>query len=145
MLAAALVLGALTGTLAWPVVVAWVVGALAVFAVLAPPRVTAGDGPLTVRAGLRTRRVRTGALAGARVEGRTARRMVLRDTAGGRVELDAYLVAESPLLRHELDRAVRRSHAAGLLPAADAGAVRDLVAAADAEQARQVLTGAGLR
>ncbi|NUP37817.1 MAG: hypothetical protein HOY76_12565, partial [Streptomyces sp.] len=74
--------------------------------------------------------------------GRTARRVVLLDAAGHRVELDAHLLAENPLLRHELDRGVRRSLAAGLL--ADASAVRALVAAADAEEARELLQDAGL-
>lgn len=144
MLAVALGLGAVTGALTGAAVVLWALGAGVVFAVLAPPRVTAGGGWLTVRAGLRTRRVRTERLTRARVEGHTARRVVLRDAAGGRVELDAALLAGNPVLRQELDRAARRSHAAGLLAAADAGAVRDLVAAADAEEARRLLQGAGL-
>ncbi len=132
MLAAALALGAVTGALTPPAALLWAVAAAVLFAVLAPPRITAGGGVLTVRTPLRTRRVRLDRLAAARVEGHTARRVLLRDTAGRRAELDACLLAECPLLRHELDAGLRRSHTAGLLPAADAGAVRDLLAAADA-------------
>lgn len=132
MLAAALALGAVTGGLTAPAAALWAVAAAALFAVLVPPRITADGGVLTVRTPLRTRRVRLDELAAARVEGHTARRALLRDTAGRRVELDAYLPAECPLLRHALDAGLRRSYTAGLLPAADAGAVRDLLAAADA-------------
>lgn len=132
MLAAALVLGAVTGGLTWPAALLWAAAAAVLFAVLAPPRITADGGELTVRTLLRSHRVRLDRLAAARVEGHTAQRVLLRDTAGRRAELDTFLLAECPLLRHALDTGVRRSHTAGLLPAADAGAVRDLVAAADA-------------
>ncbi|WUH92064.1 hypothetical protein OG900_19420 [Streptomyces sp. NBC_00433] len=134
LLAAAMAVDAVAGTLTWPRALLWAGLAAALLAVLVPPRITAGGGQLTVRALLRTRRVRTDLLVAARIDGGTARRLVLRDAFGSRVEVDARAVAESPFLRHELDLGARRSHAAGLL--ADTSAVRDLAGAADEDEAR---------
>ncbi|MFG1805553.1 hypothetical protein [Streptomyces sp. NPDC049040] len=142
LLAAALALDAAAGTLTVPRALLWTGFAAVLSAVLVPPRITAGGGRLTVRALLRTRRVRTDLLVGARIDGRTARRLVLRDTTGSYVEVDARAVAESPFLRHELDAGARHSHAAGLL--ADPSAVHDLVSAADAAEARALFRTSGL-
>lgn len=136
-------LDAATGMLSLLRALLWAGLAVALFAVLFPPRVTAGGGLLAVRTLLRTRRVRTDRLVAARIDGGTARRLVLRDAFGAQVEVDARTVTESPFLRHELDTGARRSHAAGLL--ADPSAVCGLVAAADAVEARALFGPAQLR
>ncbi|MDD1056850.1 hypothetical protein NMG29_01125 [Streptomyces cocklensis] len=142
LLATALALDAAAGSLTMPRALLWTGLAAALFAVLLPPRITAGGGRLAVRTLLRTRRVRIDHLVGARLVGGTDRRLVLRDDAGGRVEVDAAAVAESPFLRHELDAGARRSHTAGLL--ADPSAVCGPAAAADTAQARALFRASGL-
>lgn len=142
LLALALLLDGVAGTLTLPRGLLWAGLAGVLLAVLVPPRITAGGGHLAVRALLRTRRVNTDLLVAARIDGGTARRLVLRDAFGSRVEVDARAVAESPFLRHELDTGARQSHAAGLL--ADPSAVRDLVAAADAAEARALFRSSDL-
>lgn len=142
LLTAALALDAAAGTLTVPRALLWTATAVVLLAVLVPPRITAGGGRLTVRGLLRTRRIRTDLLVGARLEGTTDRRLVLRDAFGSRLEVDARAVAESPFLRHELDTGARRSHAAGLL--ADPSAVHTLTTAADKAEARALVEDAGL-
>lgn len=142
LLAAALALDAAAGTLTVLRALLWIGLAAALSAVLVPPRITAGGGRLAVRTLLRTRRIRIDRLVGARLEGHTARRLVLRDAAGRRAEVDAAAIAASPLLRHELDAGARHSHTAGLL--ADPSPVSGPAAAADAAQARALFRASGL-
>jgi len=104
-----------SGGLTVPRAVLWAGLAIVVFAVLLPPRVVAGDGRLTVRGLVRTRRVRTDALVGAWQSGEFARCLVLRDVYGGRVELDPRILVANPLLWHLLDGGVRRSRERGTL------------------------------
>ncbi|WP_275557938.1 hypothetical protein [Streptomyces sp. 5-6(2022)] len=93
----------------------WALLGVAVFAVLRPPRVTAGGGRLTVRGLVRVRRVRTDALAGVWRDGRIATRLLLWDVDGHRVTLDLRVLVADPLLLHELDTGARRSLEAGTL------------------------------
>ncbi|MER8156853.1 hypothetical protein [Streptomyces sp. NPDC094472] len=93
----------------------WALLAVAVFTVLRPPRVTAGDGWLTVRGLVRVRRVRTDALAGVWRDGRIATRLLLCDVYGRRVTLDLRVLVADPLLWHELDTGARRSLERGTL------------------------------
>ncbi|SEO81055.1 hypothetical protein [Actinacidiphila rubida] len=89
--------------------------ALVVLALLWPPRVTAGQGRLAVRGLLRTRTVRTDALAGMWLIGDLATSLVLRDVDGRRVELDSETVVANPLLWHLLEAGVHRSQERGTL------------------------------
>lgn len=89
--------------------------ALGVLAMLWPAQVTAGEGWLTVRGLLRTRRVRTDALAGMWLIGDLASSLVLRDVHGCRVELDSETVVANPLLWHLLESGVHRSQQCGTL------------------------------
>ncbi|MFI1095458.1 hypothetical protein [Streptomyces sp. NPDC020917] len=89
--------------------------ALVVLAVLWPAQVAAGEGWLVVRGPLRTRRVRTDALAGIWLVGDLASSLVLRDIHGGRAEVDAEAVVADPLLWHLLESGVHRSQERGTL------------------------------
>ncbi|MEU9124153.1 hypothetical protein AB0C96_30565 [Streptomyces sp. NPDC048506] len=93
----------------------WVTVALLLFSVLAPPRVSAGEGWLASRGLVRTHRVHTDLLVVVRREDGTASRLVLRDALGGRVVLDPKVLTANPMLWHRLDRGVRRSRERGLL------------------------------
>ncbi|MDW6065612.1 hypothetical protein SAZ11_57285 [Streptomyces sp. FXJ1.4098] len=66
----------------------WAVLGVLVFAVLRPPRVSAGDGWLAVRGLVCSRRVCTDALVAVRLDGSIATRLVLRDTDGHSVAFD---------------------------------------------------------
>ena len=89
--------------------------ALVVLAMLWPAQVVAGEGWLTVRGPLRTRRVRTDALAGMWLIGDLACSLVLRDIHGGRAEIDAEVVVADPVLWHLLESGVHRSQERGTL------------------------------
>lgn len=121
---------------------AWAALAAAVFAVLLPPRITAGDGWLSVRGLLHERRVHSDYLVLVRFDGVVARRVLLRDAFGTRVELDPHVLLSNPFLWHQLDTAARHAHAAGLLP--DTAALRVLSAAIDSAEARVLFSAAGL-
>lgn len=104
-----------SGGLTAPRATLWTGLAVVVLAVLLPPRVVAGHGRLTVRGLVRTRKVRVDALVGVSQTGEVARRLVLRDVYGGRVELDPRILVANPLLWHLLDAGVRRSRERGTL------------------------------
>ncbi|MBY8879998.1 hypothetical protein [Actinacidiphila acidipaludis] len=89
--------------------------ALVVAALLWPAKVTAGEGWLSVRGVLRTRRVRTDALVAVLLVGEIAAGLVLRDVHGGHAEIDPEVVVADPLLWHLLDTGVRRSLERGTL------------------------------
>ena len=93
----------------------WVTLSAAAFAVLLPPRVTAGRGWLTVRSAWRRHMVRTDALVAVRQYGGVSSHLVLRDAYGHRLELDPRVLAANPLIWHELDTGVRRSLERGTL------------------------------
>ncbi|MFH8810225.1 hypothetical protein ACH4GZ_23735 [Streptomyces hygroscopicus] len=121
----------------------WALLAVAVFAVLRPPRVTAGGGRLTVRGLVRVRRVRTDALAGVWRDGRIATRLLLRDVDGHRVALDLRVLVADPLLLHELDTGARRSLEAGTL-SHGTDILRLLGRHLDATATRGILDASGL-
>ena len=122
----------------------WLPAGAVVTAILLPPRVSAGDGWLTVRSVARRRRVRTTELVAARLTGAVALQLVLRDAAGRRVEFDPRVLSANPLLWHELDSGILASRRAGLLPAGpdDLAALR---AGIDTDGARAVFRASGLR
>lgn len=104
------------GTLTTPRAVLWLTLSAAIFAVLLPPRITAGRGWLMMRGPLRRRVVRTDALVSVHLyaDGVTAQ-LALRDAYGRRLQLDSRTLTASPLLWHELDRGLRRSLEHGTL------------------------------
>lgn len=93
----------------------WTGLAALVFAVLLPPRVTAGEGWLAVRGLVHERRVRTDALVEVRQYEGISAHLLLRDVSGGWVELDPRVLAANPLLWHEVDSGARRSREHGTL------------------------------
>jgi hypothetical protein len=139
----AMLLDAGSGGLTAPRAGCWVGLSLGLLAVLLPSRVVAGDGWLTVRSPVRTRSVRTDALAGVCRTGDVAVRLVLRDVHGGRVELDPRILVASPLLWHLLDAGVRRSRERGTLRYG-ARVLGELGERVDGE-AESILRASGLR
>ncbi|KUN88417.1 hypothetical protein AQJ66_07370 [Streptomyces bungoensis] len=103
------------GTLTWWRGVMWAALALLLFLVLLPARVSAGDGWLASRRLLRTRRIRTDLLVAARPLDGVARRLVLRDALGARVEIDPEVLLRNPCLWYHLAEGVRASEASGTL------------------------------
>jgi hypothetical protein len=130
----------------------WAALGAMVFAVLLPPRVTAGEGWLAVRGPGRERRVRTDALVVVGLYGPVAQRLVLWDAYGGRLELNPRVLAANPLLWHLLDTGARRSRERGTLRSGT-DVLRELGMGAppsgiwgriDGETARAVLRTSGL-
>ncbi|MER6129971.1 hypothetical protein ABT173_46935 [Streptomyces sp. NPDC001795] len=121
----------------------WITLSVAVFAVLLPPRVTAGHGWLAVRSPWRRHSVRTDALVAVRQYGGVSSHLVLRDTHGHRLELDPRVLATNPLIWHELDTGVRRSLERGTLRQG-ADVLERLGRRIDDEAARSVLRASGL-
>ncbi|MCX4744140.1 hypothetical protein OG455_01195 [Kitasatospora sp. NBC_01287] len=121
----------------------WVALGWAVFVVLVPPRVSAGDGWLEVREPLRGRRVRTDQLVTVRRTGAIAVRLVLYDAHGGWVALDPRVLLANPLLWHRLDTAARRCERAGTLREG-AQVLAELEERVAGARAREVLRRAGL-
>ncbi|WP_346097856.1 hypothetical protein [Streptomyces olivaceiscleroticus] len=122
----------------------WVVLAVLLFAVLLPPRVTAGPGRLAVRGLLRERRVRTDLLVSVRRTDGVAQRLVLRDLCGGRVEIDPAVLTGDPALWRLVEAGTRRAAERGLL-LCGATALRQLTRQVDSETARLVFKVSGLR
>ncbi|WP_157856251.1 hypothetical protein [Actinacidiphila yeochonensis] len=141
-LALALVFDGWDGSLTWWRALLWTALAATLFAILLPPRTTAGEGWLAVRGLLHTERVRTDRLVSARLMGTVDRRLILRDASGALASVDVTVLIANPFLWHELDSGARRAHAAGLLP--DRGALNELAKAVDADEARRLLSSAGL-
>lgn len=103
------------GTLTPARALLWAAMAAAVLAMLLPARVTAGPGWMAARGPLRRRTVRTDSLVYVAQYGDVSAHLVLRDTAGNRLELDPNVLHANPLLWHELDTGVRRSLDRGTL------------------------------
>ncbi|MEU2864600.1 hypothetical protein ABZ672_40770 [Streptomyces mirabilis] len=110
-----LLVDAAAGTFTPTRVALWSGLALLLFLVLFPPRVTAGEGWLVVRTPLRTRRVRTDRLVSAHTLGSASRRLVLRDSLGGRAELDPQALVANPQLWHRVGTDIRVAAAQGHL------------------------------
>jgi hypothetical protein len=121
----------------------WLALSAAVFAVLLPPRVTAGPGWLTVRGPLHRRIVHTDALVCVRQYDGASSHLVLQDAHGHFLELDPRVLAANPLLWHELDTGVRRSLEHGTLRQG-ADVLGRLGHTIDDETAEAVLKASGL-
>ncbi|WP_460070748.1 hypothetical protein [Streptomyces sp. YKOK-I1] len=131
------------GTLTGPRALLWLTLTVALFTVLLPPRVTAGPGRLTVRGPLSRRSVRTDSLVSVRRHDGVTTRLVLRDTQGHRLELDARVLAADPFLRHEVDTGVRRSLERGTLRQGEQ-VLRRLTEQIDDETVKAVLRASGM-
>jgi len=149
-LGCALVFGSMTmlvdwdaGTLSPARALLWLALSTAVFAVLLPPRVTAGPGWIAVRGPIRHRMVRTDALAAVRQYGGVSSHLVLRDAQDRRLELDPRILAANPLLWHELDTGVRRSLERGTLRQG-ADVLRRIGRQIDDDTVQAVLRASGL-
>lgn len=130
-------------TLTAPRAVLWLGLSAAVFAILLPPRVTAGQGWLMVRGSLRRRVVRTDALVSVRQYDGVTSHLVLRDAYGHSLEVDSRVLAASPLLWHELDAGIRRSLEKGTLLRGE-DVFRRLGEQIDGETTQGVLRASGL-
>ena len=93
----------------------WSALSVLLFLLLCPDRIRAGEGWLTSRRLLRTRRVRTDLLVSVRCLDGITQRLVLRDVFGERVELDPQVLVNNPDLWHRLHEDARRSLALGSL------------------------------
>ncbi|MFD4601158.1 hypothetical protein ACFWPQ_24400 [Streptomyces sp. NPDC058464] len=104
-----------SGTLGWWRGTLWISLALLLFGVLCPARVRAGDGWLTSRRLLRTRRVRTDLLVSVRRLDGISPRLLLRDAFGDRLEIDPQVLVANPDLWLLVDAGARKAAAAGTL------------------------------
>ncbi|MFF4508898.1 hypothetical protein [Streptomyces sp. NPDC001401] len=93
----------------------WSTLSATVFAILLPPRVSAGSGWLAVRTLWRRRTVRTDALTTVWQYDAVSSHLILRDTFGNQLKLDSRVLTANPMLWHELDTGVRRSLERGTL------------------------------
>jgi hypothetical protein len=138
-----LLVDAAAGTLTPARATLWAGLALLLLLVLVPPRVTAGEGCLAVRGPWRDHRVRTDRLVSVRTTGSAGQRLVLRDTSGGRVELDPRILVANPALWHRLDTDARASERSGSLREGSA-ALNRLSERMDRETALAVFKISGL-
>lgn len=93
----------------------WLPLSAVVFAVLLPPRVSAGPGRLVVRTLRRRTTVHTDALSAVRYYDAVSSHLILRDAFGNRLQIDTRTLAANPLLWHELDTGAHRSLERGTL------------------------------
>ncbi|MFD4522793.1 hypothetical protein ACFWP7_02405 [Streptomyces sp. NPDC058470] len=143
LLALLLLIDAGAGTLTPPRAALWGALALLLFLVLHPARATAGEGWLTSRGLLRTRRVRTDQLVSVRCLDGVAQRLVLRDTSGASVEINPRVLVANPPLWHRLDEDARVSALRGSLTCG-ATALRRVSERIDRETAMTVFKVSGL-
>jgi hypothetical protein len=131
------------GTLTPPRALLWLGLGAALFAVLLPPRLTAGRGWLAARGLLRRRVVSTDALVAVRQYPGPSGELVLEDAHGRRLSLDPRVLAADPLLWHELDAGARTSVAEGTL-GCGAEVLRELGGRIDGGIAYAVFRASGL-
>lgn len=131
------------GTLTWWRSTLWVSLALLLFLVLFPARVSAGEGWLASRRLLRTRRVRTDRLVAVRPLDGVAKRLVLRDSLGARVEIDPEVLLRNPDLWLRLTEAAHASETSGTLRSGNT-ALHELTERIDREAALMVFRASGL-
>ncbi|MFI9781303.1 hypothetical protein ACIHCV_43005 [Streptomyces sp. NPDC051956] len=149
MLCSAVVLGLLllidwgAGSLTAPRATLWTALAMLLFLVLYPARVSAGEGWLASRGLLRERRVRTDALVSVRCLGGVSQRLRLRDTEGGRLEINPKVLLDNPELWHRFARDADESAARGHLTCG-ATALRRMSERIDRETAQTVFKVSGL-
>ncbi|MFF2102756.1 hypothetical protein [Streptomyces sp. NPDC058202] len=143
LLALLLLIDHAAGTLTGPRVLLWTGLAALLLLVLYPARVAVGEGWLSTRGLLGTRRVRTDHLVSVRCLDGVGQRLVLRDTSGARVEIDPRLLVANPALWHRLDDDARTSALRGSL-VCGATALRRVSERVDDEAARAVFKVSGL-
>ncbi|MGY0489905.1 hypothetical protein [Streptomyces sp. WG-D5] len=124
--------------------VLWCGLSVALTVILLPVRVTATADRLSTRGLWREHTVRTDRLVSVRCVNGVAGRLVLRDEAGGRVEIDPRVLVANPPLWRLLDDAARVSQRRGLLLCGGT-ALRALAQRVDEELARTVFRVSGLR
>ncbi|MEV0410714.1 hypothetical protein AB0I68_07840 [Streptomyces sp. NPDC050448] len=120
LLALLLLVDAVSGALTPARAALWAGLAAALFAVLVPARVTAGDGWFASRGLLRERRVRTDGLVAVRWPAGSGQRLVLQDLHGVRIELDVKVLTGTPALWQLLEQGVRASLERGAVAAGTA-------------------------
>jgi hypothetical protein len=138
-----LVVDGLSGNLTLVRAGLWSALAALLFVVLIPARVSAGPGRLTSLALLRRRTVRTDRLVSVSWSDGVSQRLVLRDSEGGRVELDPRVLLATPQLWHRLDTDARLSLRDGTL-LRGATALRRLAEHLDRATAQLVFKRSGL-
>ncbi|WKX13899.1 hypothetical protein [Streptomyces sp. NL15-2K] len=121
----------------------WAALAVVFFLVLFPPRVAAGEGWLASRGLLRERRIHTGHLVSVRCLDGVGQRLVLRDTFGGRLEIDPRVLIANPPLWHRLNEDAHVSANRGSLTCGTITLLR-LSQRIDRETARTVFKVSGL-
>ncbi|MER6426033.1 hypothetical protein [Streptomyces sp. NPDC001137] len=102
----------------------WSALAVLLFLLLRPDRIRVGEGWLTSRRLLRTRRIRTDQLVSLRTLDGITRRLVLRDAFGEHVELDLQVLVDNPDLWYRLHEDARTSLALGTLQGGSAALER---------------------
>ncbi|MGW3956284.1 hypothetical protein ACWEKM_36490 [Streptomyces sp. NPDC004752] len=117
----------------------WFALAALLFVVLCPDRVSASGNRLAVRRLLGGHRVRTDLLVSVRCLDGVSQRLVLRDSLGGRVEIDPEVLVRHPQLWFRLDEGARKAAADGLLLCGQT-ALRRLSVRVERETARAVFT-----
>ncbi|MFD3588437.1 hypothetical protein [Streptomyces sp. NPDC058683] len=133
-----------SGTVTWWRGSLWTTLALLLFAALCPARVRAGDGWLTSRRLLRTRRLRTDLLVSVRCLDGISPRLLLRDSSGDRLRIDPQVLIDNPRLWRHVDEGARRSAAAGTL-LCGATALTRLAERVEHENALGVFRASGLK
>ncbi len=121
----------------------WATLAVLLFLVLFPSRVAAGEGWLASRGLLRERRVRTDHLVSVRCLNGVGQRLVLRDTFGGRLEIDPRVLIANPPVWHRLYEDARVSATRGSLTCGTSALLR-LSKQIDRETALTVFKVSGL-
>ncbi|MEU7727382.1 hypothetical protein AB0B78_19395 [Streptomyces sp. NPDC040724] len=142
LLAALLVLDAGAGRIDPTRGALWTGLAALVLVILLPPRVPTRPGPLSARGLLVTDTVRTDSLVSIRWSDGVSRRMVLRDTEGGRVEIDPAVLVRNPAMWRRLETDTRTSIRRGT-PLCGATALCQLAGRIESETARTVLKVSG--
>ncbi|MEV6756513.1 hypothetical protein [Streptomyces sp. NPDC051214] len=144
LLALLIVLDAARGELTLPRTALWCALAVLLFAVLLPPKVSAGQGWLASRGLLRTKRVRTDRLISVRWIDGVSQRLVLRDLYGTRVEIDPTVLTANPDLWALLEHGAHISCQTGLMTCG-ATALRQLSRRVDSETAHLLFKISGMR
>ncbi|WP_128430950.1 hypothetical protein [Streptomyces cyaneus] len=121
----------------------WFALAGLLFVVLYPARVSAGGNWLASRRLVREHRVRTDLLVSVRCLDGVSQRLLLRDSLGGRVEIDSEVLVRNPQLWLRLDKGARKAATDGSL-LCGATALRCIGRRVDSETARAVFKASGL-
>lgn len=123
--------------------VLWCALAGLLFVVVFPARVSVGENWLATRRLVREHRVRTDLLVTVRRMDGISPRLLLRDSLGGRVELDPEVLVRHPQLWLHLEAGARKAAADGSL-VCGATALEHLSRRVEGEAARAVLRASGL-